>query len=455
MHGRWCGTTSDYCAAPDCLFNYGPACDANKTPAGDSTASISRLTLGSVLVGGGGIYPCEKTGTVALTYDDGPSAYTADLLDLLKTYNAKATFFITGNNNGKGEIDTTAPFPTVIQRMHTDGHQIASHTWSHADLSNITSEQRKGEMIKNEMALRNILGFIPTYMRPPYSSCTEASGCTTDLADLGYHVIYFDLDTSDYLNDDASLIQNSKNIFDNFWTGKTASDSDALVIGHDIHFQTVYNLTEYMLQSLTAKGFSLVTVGECLNDPEANWYRSSSGALSTSSSSSTSTIQVAPSSTLITSSTTSSKVGAVSAAGSSSRAASSSTTSSSIGVVSVAGSSSRAASSSTTRAVSTTRAASTTSSRSSSSTTRATSTTTSKAASATTSAPASSSSSSSTGKLDLQHFTDFCISSLYPSLAFTLVLFLYIFRPLANSLVRSRNLRQSRELVQRHIWLLK
>jgi hypothetical protein len=45
------------------------------------------------------------------------------------------------------------------------------------------------QMIKNEMAFRNILGFFPTYMRPPYVSCTRASGCVDDLNSLGYHIV--------------------------------------------------------------------------------------------------------------------------------------------------------------------------------------------------------------------------------------------------------------------------
>ncbi|KAL7628272.1 hypothetical protein AAE478_002471 [Parahypoxylon ruwenzoriense] len=276
-----CGATeccslsgSDYCRAPDCLFDYGPACDANKTPAGTDTSTLTRSPLGSVAVGGAGIYDCENDGDVALTFDDGPAGYTSELLDLLARYNAKATFFITGINNGKGEIDDTSlQWPSIIQRMHSENHQIASHTWSHADLSEITSERRRDEMIKNEMALRNILGFIPTYMRPPYSSCTAASGCQSDLAALQYHVIYFDLDTADYLNDSPSLIQNSKDNFDEFFVGLSPDSDDALVIAHDIHEQTVHNLTEYMLQGIQSRGYRAVTVGECLGDPVSNWYR--------------------------------------------------------------------------------------------------------------------------------------------------------------------------------------
>lgn len=160
--------------------------------------------------------------------------------------------------------------------MYSEGHQIASHTWSHQDLCNITSAERKNEMYKNEIALNNILGVIPTYMRPPYSDCTAECGCESDMADLGYHIIYFDMDTQDYLHDDPGLIQTSKDIF----TAAIATanntawgSNDFLVIGHDIHNQTANNLTEFMLQTLVNDGYRPVTVGECLGDDRANWYR--------------------------------------------------------------------------------------------------------------------------------------------------------------------------------------
>jgi peptidoglycan/xylan/chitin deacetylase (PgdA/CDA1 family) len=69
-------------------------------------------------------------------------------------------------------------------------------------------------MLKNEAALRNIFGAIPTYMRPPYSSCTINSGCLDDMGELGYHVTYYNVDTDDYNNDHPKYIQRSKDIFD-------------------------------------------------------------------------------------------------------------------------------------------------------------------------------------------------------------------------------------------------
>jgi hypothetical protein len=91
------------------------------------------------------------------------------------------------------------------------------------------------------------------------------------MQDLGYHIIYFDLDTQDYLNDSPDLIQNAKAIVDQAVVAKAAPTNSFLVIGHDIHQQTVYNLTEHMLQRFA--GRRMVTIGECLGDPRENWYR--------------------------------------------------------------------------------------------------------------------------------------------------------------------------------------
>ncbi|KAJ4349967.1 uncharacterized protein N0V89_008588 [Didymosphaeria variabile] len=260
--------------------DYGPGCPENTTPAGADTSSVSRTKLGSVEYGGGGIYQCTVPGTVALTFDDGPfDNYTDHVLDLFEQYNAKGTFFITGNNINKGEIDTTASHSATIKRMASEGHQIASHTWTHLDLSAVSETDRKAQMVKNEMALRNILGYFPTYMRPPYSSCTAESGCEQTMSDLGYHVVYFNVDTDDYNQLEATQIQNAKNYFRGNITanGATPANNEWLAIAHDIHPQTAYNLTEYMLSTLTTLGYKAVTVGECLGDDAANWYRANPG----------------------------------------------------------------------------------------------------------------------------------------------------------------------------------
>lgn len=163
--------------------------------------------------------------------------------------------------------------------MVAEGHQVASHTWSHQDLSQITDAQRYDQMVKNEMAIRNIIGKYPTYMRPPYSSCNDA--CQAVMKNLGYVVSYFDLDTDDY--NQLSNIQVAKNNFKNkidTTVGGPAS-GHRLAIAHDIHEQTALNLTGYMLEYLKSKGYRGVTMGECMGEPEANWYRTATSGGST------------------------------------------------------------------------------------------------------------------------------------------------------------------------------
>ncbi|CAG8182195.1 unnamed protein product [Penicillium olsonii] len=269
----FCGTSKAHCRSPDCKIDYGH-CDAHRSPYGPPTKEIARPHLGQVPFGPTQIRSCAIPGTVALTFDDGPTRYTGDLLDLLDKYDAKATFFVTGINNGKGAIDDlTLPWASVIERMHSSGHQVASHTWSHEDLSKVTPSQRSEQMEKNEAAIRNILGHFPSYMRPPYSSCTPDTECGKQLGELGYHIILYDIDTDDYKNDSPDLIQRSKDIFDHQVLQSDPLTKSWLVIAHDAHEQTVHNLTEHMLKAIKRLGYRAITVGDCLRDPRPLWYR--------------------------------------------------------------------------------------------------------------------------------------------------------------------------------------
>ncbi|CAN9210334.1 unnamed protein product [Alternaria alternata] len=276
----YCGSNSSYCSSPGCQYNYGPGCPENQKPAGESTESIPRAKIGSVPYGGNGIYggfwACKDPGQVAITYDDGPMKdTTTTILDLFKKYDAKATFFITGNNNGKGQIDETQEYIDVIKRMDAEGHQIASHTWTHLDLSKINADLRKNQILNVEGALNNIVGKIPTYIRPPYSSCTTDSGCEQFMQDMGYHIIYFKLDTDDYQQQPRNTFQNSLDWFKGNMTapGMTPEKNSTISISHDIIHETANELTEFMLKTITDLGYKGVTVGECLGDHKDNWYR--------------------------------------------------------------------------------------------------------------------------------------------------------------------------------------
>jgi len=207
---------------------------------------------------------------VALTFDDGPYYHTPHILDLLDQAGAKATFFINGNNWAHNIDDESTPWPEILRRIVNSGHQLGSHTWSHIEMTAASSSARGEQMHRLEDALFKVIGKMPTYFRPPFATC-EGS-CPTDLANMGYHVVNFDLDTKDYENNTTETIVTAKNIFSNALAAGSSSSS-FLVLAHDVHEQTAVALTPFMLEKIKEKGYRAVTVGECLGDSAANWYK--------------------------------------------------------------------------------------------------------------------------------------------------------------------------------------
>ncbi|KAK3374493.1 carbohydrate esterase family 4 protein [Lasiosphaeria ovina] len=262
----FCGTGTSFCGGSGCQLSYAPACDGNQTPLGNDTSKTPRPLFGNVPYGVG-ISHCSVAGKVALSFDDGPYAYTTELLDLLKKSNVRATFFVVGNNMGKGHInDASSGYAPVIQRIAADGHQVASHTWSHQDLNAATREQRRAEIISNEIALADILGAVPTYFRPPYTRCGGA--CLAELLAWGYHVVNY-IDTRDWQDGGAA----AKTTYQAILAQHSPASSAWLALAHDVHEFTVHHFTQFMVDTARALRYDLVTVGECLGDPPANWYR--------------------------------------------------------------------------------------------------------------------------------------------------------------------------------------
>ncbi|RPA82141.1 glycoside hydrolase/deacetylase [Ascobolus immersus RN42] len=277
----WCGVTTDHCGA-GCQSAFGK-CNGSTPPPPTTTtttkptstptptptptpppSSGGRPKPGS-LPYGVPIATCKIPGVIALTFDDGPYIYTNALLNMLKAKKAKATFFVNGLNWGPDIM--VYDNRNRINRMRYEGHQIGSHTYNHADLSTLSYAGVQAEMTALEAPLTSILGKFPTYMRPPYLNC--ANNCPAALNDLGYHIIQTDLDTQDWQGD----AEMSKQIFKQMVDARSLSEPGYVVLAHDVHEATVHQLAEYMVDYAQSKGLRLVTVGECMGDPSANWYR--------------------------------------------------------------------------------------------------------------------------------------------------------------------------------------
>lgn len=102
-------------------------------------------------------------GTVALTFDDGPSPkYTPQVLAILKKYHVKATFFVMGWAAKK--------YPKLIREMIADGHAVASHTNSHPNLTRISKRQLLYEVVMPRDAIKSVTGKAPVCLRPPFGA---------------------------------------------------------------------------------------------------------------------------------------------------------------------------------------------------------------------------------------------------------------------------------------------
>lgn len=102
-------------------------------------------------------------GNWAMTYDDGPSAFSPKLYDYLDKVNQKVTFFMVG-----GQV---LQYPELAQRAYKAGHEIAMHTWSHSYMTTLTDEQLVAELKWNEQVIKEAIGVSPKYFRPVSLRC--------------------------------------------------------------------------------------------------------------------------------------------------------------------------------------------------------------------------------------------------------------------------------------------
>ncbi|OKQ00373.1 polysaccharide deacetylase family protein [Paenibacillus sp. P46E] len=97
----------------------------------------------------------------ALTFDDGPDPqYTPVLLDLLKRYGAKATFFVVGSHAESN--------PEIIRRMHEEGHLIGIHNYVHKTNWLMRPPTVKRQIQRTDDIIYSITGERSTYYRPPW-----------------------------------------------------------------------------------------------------------------------------------------------------------------------------------------------------------------------------------------------------------------------------------------------
>lgn len=179
---------------------------------------------------------------IALTFDDGPGAYTEGLLDGLLERGVHVSFFMTGEN-AEWNKDT-------VKRAWSEGHQICCHTYDHAQLTALSEDEIKDELKRTYDILDDAIGYDLKYsLRPPYGSYNK-----TVLDTVGTPCYYWSVDTRDWesKNEDAAYAEFMKEARDG-----------SIVLMHDIHKTTIPAALRG-IDTLLEQGYEFVTLNELM-----------------------------------------------------------------------------------------------------------------------------------------------------------------------------------------------
>jgi cellulose synthase/poly-beta-1,6-N-acetylglucosamine synthase-like glycosyltransferase/peptidoglycan/xylan/chitin deacetylase (PgdA/CDA1 family)/spore germination protein YaaH len=198
---------------------------------------------------------------VTLTFDDGPNPkWTPQVLDILKARGVPAAFFILGRN--------AEDYPDLVRRILAEGHEIGNHTYTHANLAEMSAWRMRLELDATERLIESITGISTTLFRPPYN----ADATPTSIAELaplryaeelGYLVVLEKIDPQDWARPGAETILQRV---------KDQRNEGNIILLHDAggdRSQTVAALPQ-IIDWLTERGDRIVSLSELLHIPRGD-----------------------------------------------------------------------------------------------------------------------------------------------------------------------------------------
>ena len=189
---------------------------------------------------------------MALTFDDGPSAYTSAVLATLNRYGVHATFFEVG--------DEVGPRASASRAVLASGDAIGDHTWSHPEL---TAVNTRSQMSRGRAAIVAATGYTPCIARVPYGEAPPSVVAT--IRSLGMLTIQWDIDPRDWSLPGSAAI--ARNVLSNAHNGAIAIMHD----GGGNRSETVAALNT-IIPTLLSRGYKLVTVPQLLGLSTAYTY---------------------------------------------------------------------------------------------------------------------------------------------------------------------------------------
>ncbi|WP_445667926.1 polysaccharide deacetylase family protein [Paenibacillus sp. FSL H7-0756] len=188
---------------------------------------------------------------IALTFDDVPDPrFTPQLLDVLRKYKVKATFFVVGSRAEK--------HPALVARMIREGHAIGNHSYNHPQFSKLSMNAFRIQIIRTENILQLLAGYKPKLIRPPYGDINEPQ--LKWAKSHGYKLVNWNVDSLDWRG--LSKTQIKHNILSRAGRG-------AIILQHGgggrgSNLQGTLQALPEIIGILRQRGYSFVTVPQML-----------------------------------------------------------------------------------------------------------------------------------------------------------------------------------------------
>lgn len=181
---------------------------------------------------------------VALTFDDGPNNTSSlQILNTLKKYNIKATFFMLGTM-----VDN---YPDVVKKIHEAGHDIGNHTYDHKDLTKLDEASIKQEIDSTNQKIEKLTGEKPTLLRPPYGAYNDR----VTKVEPNMTIALWNIDTLDWKTHNPTAILGEV---------KKELQPHSIVLMHDIHQDSADSL-ENVIKFLKSQDYTFVLAKDLIN----------------------------------------------------------------------------------------------------------------------------------------------------------------------------------------------
>lgn len=184
----------------------------------------------------------EEPPRIAITFDDGPSSQcTGRLLDGLKERDVKATFFLIGENAKEN--------PELVKRLDEEGHLIGNHTYHHVEITKVSDEEAKKEILDTNEVITSITGKPVEYMRPPFGLWQRNLEMEIEVLP-----VMWTIDPLDWTTENVDEIVNKV---------VTEAEENDIILLHDCYDSSV-DAALRIIDILQKKGFEFVTVDQLI-----------------------------------------------------------------------------------------------------------------------------------------------------------------------------------------------